>query len=104
MHAWIKDEMKKQLGNQLHLTVAETLHIAQTKVQLLSGANMSTKEGRRQAWKSYLLAPKDGTSKKTVLNFFARLEFQDGKRKRYENEEEVVHNSTMGAVPCTCTC
>ena len=48
-HAWVVDEMTKQFRSKLHLPVAETLHIAhvlaQTVVGLMTGANMTGKDG-----------------------------------------------------------
>ena len=86
--------MHKQLRSKLHLPVAETLHIAHVLAQSvmgwLTGANMTADKGRHKAWRSHLLAPKDGSDKPTVINFFGRLEFQDGKRKRYLNMQEVA--------------
>ena len=32
------------------------------------------------------IGPKDGSTQPTIVNFFARLEFQDGKRKRYVDQ------------------
>lgn len=39
---------------------------------------------------SHVFAAKDGSGRKTVLNFFGRLEYQDGKRKRYVKEQEAA--------------
>ena len=93
-HEWVEDEMHKQLRSRLHLPVAETLHIAhvlaQTVVGLLTGSNKKTSTDHGGAWKRHILSAKDGSGKKTVVNFFARLEFQDGKRKRYVNMEEAA--------------
>ena len=87
-HVWIEDAMKKLLRSKLHLPVAETLHmahvLAQTVVGLLTGANRRRCEDRMgKAWTRHLFSAKDGSGRPTVVNFFARLEFQDGKRKRY---------------------
>ena len=94
MHRWVEDEMKKQLRSQLHLPVAETLHIAhvlaQSVVGLMTGANQQQNKGRHKGWVSHTFAAKDGSKKSTVINYFGRLEFQDGKRKRYINLQEVA--------------
>jgi hypothetical protein len=97
---WIEDEMEKLLRTRLHLPVAETLHIAhvlgQAVVGLLTGANRqsgisSDKNARKKrGWTKHVFSAKDQSGKTTVVNFFARLEFQDGKRRRYINMEEAA--------------
>ena len=96
-HAWVEDEMTKLLRCKLRLPVAETLHVAHVLAQavqgLLTGANnqsASAKQASRASWTSHILAAKDGTGRKTVLNFFGRLEYQDGKRRRYVDGREVA--------------
>eukprot|EP00438_Fugacium_kawagutii_P025234 Skav236123 [mRNA] locus=scaffold900:1522:8592:- [translate_table: standard] len=94
-HEWIEDEAQKMLRSRLHLPVAETLHIAhvlaQTVVGLLTGANKQTQQqGEKKPWISHIFGSKDDSGKKTVLNFFGRLEYQDGKRKRYVNLQEAA--------------
>ena len=77
--------MTKLQRCKLRLPVAETLHIAHVLAQavqgLLTGAN-NQRLGRGKAneapWTSHIFAAKDGTGRKTVLNFFGRLEYQDG--------------------------
>ena len=95
-HSWVEDEMKKLLRCKLRLPVAETLHIAHVLAQaaqgLLTGAN-NQRAGSRQdraPWTSHIFAAKDGSGRKTVLNFFGRLEYQDGKRRRYVNGQEAA--------------
>ena len=87
MHAWVEDEMHKQLRSKLHLPVAETLHmahvLAQSVVGLLTGANQQADKGRHKGWRSHLFAAKDDSNSPTVVNYYGRLEFQDGKRKRW---------------------
>ena len=86
---WIEDEMKKMFRSRLHLPIAETLHMAHVLGQLvvgfLTGANRSAKKG---GWEKHVFRARDGSGKSTVVSFFARLEFQDGKRRRYINMEE----------------
>jgi energy-coupling factor transporter ATP-binding protein EcfA2 len=95
-HEWVETSLREQLRSRLHLPVAETLHLAhvlaQTVVGLLTGANRQGQEtkGNKKLWTSHIFGPKDGSGRQTVVNFFARLEFQDGKRKRYVNFEEVA--------------
>ena len=93
-HRWVEDEAEKLLRGKLHLPVAETLHIAhvlaQTVQGLLTGANKKAQWENAKAWRSHVLAAKDGSGRQTVLNFFGRLEYQDGKRKRYVNQQEAA--------------
>ena len=93
-HKWVEDEAAKLLRARLQLPVAETLHIAhvlaQTVVGFLTGANRQGSHARGKQWSSHLLAAKDGSGRKTVLNFFGRLEYQDGKRRRYVNQDEAA--------------
>ena len=96
-HSWVEDEMTKLLRCKLRLPVAETLHIAHVLAQavqgLLTGANnqrTGSKQANEAPWTSHILAAKDGTGRLTVLNFFGRLEYQDGKRRRYVNGQEVA--------------
>ena len=93
-HAWVEDEAHKMLRSRLKLPVAESLHIAHVLMQLvtglLTGANQKRDKGRHRGWQSHIFAAKDGSKRKTVLNYFGRLEYQDGKRKRYVNEQEVA--------------
>ena len=83
MHAWVADEMQKQFRSQLHLPVAETLHIAhvlaETVEGFLTGANRSIDKHHcpgsvTKGWRSHVLAAKDGSGKTTVINYFGRLE------------------------------
>ena len=96
-HSWVEDEMAKLLRARLRLPAAETLHIAHVLAQaaqgLLTGANgRSAAQGRadRPPWRSHVFAAKDGSGRRTVVNFFGRLEYQDGKRRRYVNAQEAA--------------
>ena len=95
-HQWVQDEAKKMLRAKLQLPVAETLHIAhilaETVLGFLTGFNQqgTSKKTQKKAWKSHVFAAQDGSGRKTVLNFFGRLEYQDGKRKRYVNQQEAA--------------
>ena len=94
-HEWVQDEAKKLLRARLQLPVAESLHIAhvlaETVLGFLTGFNQqSTGAKKERAWKSHVFAAQDGSGRKTVLNFFGRLEYQDGKRKRYVNQQEAA--------------
>ena len=93
-HKWVEDEAQKLLRGKLQLPVAETLHIAHVLAQavqgLLTGANKQNHSGGRKPWKSHIFSAKDGSGRKTVVNFFGRLEYQDGKRRRWVNQEEAA--------------
>ena len=94
-HQWVEDEAKKLLRARLQLPVAETLHIAhvlaETVLGFLTGFNQQSAGAKKsRAWKSHVFAAQDGSGRKTVLNFFGRLEYQDGKRKRYVNQQETA--------------
>ena len=90
-HDWILDEMEKSLRSRLHLPAAETLHIAHVFKELvrgmLTGWNQrnSGESAQRQredrTWTQHLLRCNDGSGRETVVNFFGRFEYQDGKRK-----------------------
>ena len=93
-HDWVQDEAKKLLRARLQLPVAESLHIAhvlaETVLGFLTGFNQQSPKSHKKAWKSHVFAAQDGSGRKTVLNFFGRLEYQDGKRKRYVNQQEAA--------------
>eukprot|EP00434_Breviolum_minutum_P041512 symbB.v1.2.036926.t1/scaffold5330.1/size28357/2 len=93
-HTWVEDEAQKMLRSRLKLPVAEALHVAHVLTQvvtgLLTGANQKRDKGHQKGWQSHVFAAKDGSKTKTVLNYFGRLEYQDGKRKRYVNEQEIA--------------
>jgi hypothetical protein len=85
--------MQKQLRSRLHLPVAETLHIAHVLTQTLLGFMTGASDFlglSHKAWSSHLFRARDGSQCKLVANFFGRLEFQDGKRKRYVNMQEAA--------------
>ena len=92
---WLEDEAAKMLRSKLRVPVAESLHIAHILAQLvqglMTGANSATDTHKKSGrWRSHIFAAKDGTNRKTVVNFFGRLEYQDGRRKRYVNQQEVA--------------
>ena len=90
-HAWVLDEMTKAGVGRMGLAGPETLHQAhvftQLELGLYTGHNapvkMNLKEERKHpGWTDHILA--DTTAAPTQLpkvNFFFRLEFQDGQRK-----------------------
>ena len=83
-HKWVVDEMEKALRPRLHLPAAETLHLAHVLHQLVEGwitgmNSVSTRDAFKN-WKVQLL--RGDNNEKVVINFCARLEFQDGKHKK----------------------
>ena len=103
-HKWVVDEMEKALRPRLHLPAAETLHLAHVLHQLVEGwitgmNSVSTGDARRN-WKVQLL--RGDNNEKVVINFCARLEFQDGKRKKpkynYNSTGTSERNYGRGAV------
>ena len=88
---WVEDEACKLLRAKLRLPVAESLHLAHVLAELAQGLLTGARSvGKGQAWKSHIFSAKDGSGGRTALNFFGRLEHQDGKRKRYVNEQEAA--------------
>ena len=76
-HQWIQDELQKCFRTRLHLPTAEALHIAHVFTELIRNWLTGAKNAR---WKTQLLKGEDGG--RIVESYFARLEFQDGKRKQ----------------------
>ena len=93
-HAFMEDEIQKTLMARLWLPGPEALHMAhvltQCVVGLLTGGNRQSQRADR-CWSQHLLGCKDGSGKATVLNYFCRLEFQDGKRKRVFRQAQDYH-------------
>ena len=75
-HDWVLDAMAKQLRPRLCLPVAETLHIAHVLTQAVKGLLLG-RTGGQLPWASHVFAC-PGEAK---LQFFLRLEYQDGTRK-----------------------
>ena len=80
-HAFLEDELNKNLASRLGAPVLETLHIAHALTQTVKGLLVGANDGVKDEGE-HLFAPRDGTGKRTVVSWVARLEFQDGKRKR----------------------
>ena len=79
-HPWLQDELKKSLLARLEMPVAETLHLAHVLAQAVKGLLTGANEGM-QAKREHLFCSSEGPGK--VRHWVARLEFQDGKRKRH---------------------
>jgi hypothetical protein len=97
-HVWVEDEMKKVLVSRQYLPAAETFHLAHSLTQvivgLVTGDNRQTAGRSDRRWKQHVLRAKDGSESSTVVTVMARLEFQDGKRKRGAvNQRQSYHGS-----------
>ena len=80
---FLLDEMQKTLRGRLNLPAFEAMHLAHTMMQVcrnfVAGESITAKG---QGWKENLLSNKmEGQFGANCLNFFARLEFQDGSKK-----------------------
>ena len=80
-HRFLEDELNKNLALRLDAPVLETLHIAHTLTQTVKGLLVGANDGIQDQGE-HLFAAKDGNGKRTMVSWVARLEFQDGKRKR----------------------
>lgn len=102
-HQWLQDELEKTLRERTQLPAAETFHLAHLLFQvaegLLVGTNTQNHEkGKANAWTQHVFssrgseeAPEGG--KQLVKEMFARLEFQDGKRRRHVGPAQSYHGS-----------
>ena len=102
---WIEHELQETFRSRLYLPAAETYHIAhvltQAIVGLVAGANQESTLRDNRCWRKHVLGPKDGSDKTAVINFFARLEFQDGKRKKVTlNRQQFYHGRGTVHVHC----
>ena len=101
-HLWLQDELEKTLRERTQLPAAETFHLAHLLFQvaegLLAGANQQKQErGRSRAWTQHVFsageAGPEENGKQLVKEMFARLEFQDGKRRRHVGPAQSYHGS-----------
>ncbi|MCR9130896.1 MAG: hypothetical protein NXI12_15430, partial [Alphaproteobacteria bacterium] len=77
-HHWLLDALEKQLKARLHLPVGETLHVAHVLSQAVKGLMFGrTGNVSKEPWTSHIFA----CPGEKPLNFFLRLEYQDGTRK-----------------------
>ena len=101
-HEFLLHDMKQLLCTRLHLATWETLHLAHLCTQLVSGlltgTNRQNHARNRGSWQKHILSCKtaDG-NKDTVINFFTRLEFQDGSRKQ---ATQMYHGSGRPHLHC----
>lgn len=104
-HVFIEDELQRTLRTRQFLPGVETLHLAhvltQAIVGLIAGVNHGSSTQRSKAWTEHVLAAKDGSKEQLVVGCFARLEFQDGKRRRgAPNARHAYHGSGRPHVHC----
>ena len=84
-HRALLREMAELLRSRQHLESLESLHLAHILVELLRGwvAGGDRKHGESSNfWKKHFLAATLPDGRRCRLNFAARLEFQDGKRRQ----------------------
>eukprot|EP00434_Breviolum_minutum_P045362 symbB.v1.2.040649.t1/scaffold7408.1/size11443/1 len=90
-HRALLHQMESLLRSRTHLATLETLHLAHILVELLREwvVGGTRKHGDSSVrWKHNVLAgaPEDGQNPRCRINFAARLEYQDGKRKAASQE------------------
>ena len=78
-HSWLQDELCKTLSERLHSPVAETLHLAHVLTQAVKGLLTGANDGFKARGDHVFSGP---VCCGQVKHWVARLEFQDGKRKR----------------------
>ena len=83
-HEWVRNEMAVMLRSRTQLPLAETLHMAHTLTEVIRGmiAGNPKPGSGTDNHHEFVFASKDGSNRKVVLQFFMRLEFQDGTRKK----------------------
>ena len=84
-HAALLHDMAALLRSRQHLAGLETLRLAHIMVELLREwvAGGSRKHGEHSSvWKNHVLAAELPDGRSCRINFAARLEFQDGKRRQ----------------------
>ena len=87
-HAWLEDELAKSLQARLHMPVAETLHLAHVLTQTVKGLLTGSNEGMQGEQNHVFSTSSHGGVRKWV----ARLEFQDGKRKRGQHRDPQTYH------------
>ena len=96
-HAWLEDEFAKLLRTRTQLPAGETFHLAHLLMQaaegLIGGTNKREQEARR-CWTQHILSRANGDGRQQLVQeLFARLEFQDGKRRRHTGPSQSYHGS-----------
>ena len=91
-HAWLEDEFAKLLRTRTQLPAGETFHLAHLLMQAAEGLIGGTNKREQEARRCWTKANGDGRQQ-LVLELFARLEFQDGKRRRHTGPSQSYHGS-----------
>ena len=93
-HVFIEHEMEQTLRSRLYLPGAESFHLAHLLTQcitgLVTGTNRQTEGRGDRCWNQHVFANKE-TGEQNVVNFFCRIEYQDGKRKRVFRTKQDYH-------------
>ena len=78
-HEYLLDEMQKLLRSRMFLPAFESMHLAHTMLQICRGL-VAGRGGGGGQWTRHLLSGElPGVD--NCVNFFTRLEFQDGSKK-----------------------
>ena len=81
-HQHVRSDMSKLLRHHLHLPIQETLGFAHIFSQLVRGLLCGRhRNANAKPWASKILNTTDEQGRPVRLNFFSRIEFQDGSRK-----------------------
>ena len=81
-HSWVEDELQKTLAARLQAPATETLHITHILTQAVKGLLLGANDGMKPQ-REHVFAGRHGVADGAgVRHWVARLEFQDGKRKR----------------------
>ena len=93
-----QDELEKTLRERTALPGPETFHLAHLLFQvaegLLTGTNAQNhNKGQANTWTQHVFSSQDGHGEQLVTEMFARLEFQDGKRRRHTGPSQSYHGS-----------
>ena len=84
-HEFMLQEMQELMRRRLNLPAFEALHLSHCMLEIvkgfLTGSTHKWSSTGDGSWRKHIFSCKDGSGKKTVVNFFTRLEFQDGTHK-----------------------
>ena len=89
-HAFLDDQLSKQLLSRTRLPLPETLHQTRVMTEIVRGC-LTGQNGRRGAWSRHLLGS-SSTENRPIgrIAYMTRIEFQDGTRKQ---ETQDYHGS-----------
>ena len=81
-HAFLDDQLSKQLLSRTRLPLPETLHQTRVMTEIVRGC-LTGQNGRRGAWSRHLLnVPNTENRLVGRIAYMTRIEFQDGTRKK----------------------